>query len=71
MKKGFVKLVLLAIILNPSLKLLLGEAVQNLIVLQRKLKFVQELLVLARLFLIEEEDLQALLFVNEEGLLAM
>ena len=71
MKKGFVKLVLLAIILNPSLNLLLGEAVQNLIVLQRKLKFVQELLVLARLFLIEEEDLQALLFVNEEGLLAM
>jgi hypothetical protein len=70
-KKGFVKLVLLAIILNPSLNLLLGEAVQNLIVLQRKLKFVQELLVLARLFLIEEEDLQALLFVNEEGLLAM
>jgi len=70
-KKGFVKLVLLAIILNPSLNLLLSEAVQNLIVLQRKLKFVQELLVLARLFLIEEEDLQALLFVNEEGLLAM
>ena len=70
MKEGFVKLVLLAVILNPSLDLLLSEILQNRIVLLRYSKFVQELLVFARFF-IAEEDLQALLFVYEECLFAM
>jgi len=69
-KEGFVKLVLLAVILNPSLDLLLSEILQNRIVLLRYSKFVQELLVFARFF-IAEEDLQTLLFVYEECLFAM
>jgi len=70
-KDGLIELVLLAVILNPSLDLLLRETIQNLIVLQRQPKFVQDFLVLTSFFLITKEDLQALLFVYEEGLLAM
>lgn len=71
MKDGLIKLVLLAVILNSFQDLLLCETIQYLIVLQREPKFVQKLLVFASFFLIAEEDLHALFFVNEEGLLAM
>ncbi len=71
MKDGLVELVLLAVVLNPSLDLLLRETVQNLIVLQRQPEFVQKFLALACFFLIAQEDFHALLLVNEEGLLAV
>lgn len=56
MKDGLVELVLLAVILNPSLDLLLRETIQNLIVLQRQPEFVQGLLVRDSFFLITKED---------------
>jgi hypothetical protein len=55
-KDGLVELVLLAVILNPSLDLLLRETIQNLIVLQRQPEFVQGLLVRDSFFLITKED---------------
>ena len=71
MKDELIELVLLAVILNSSLDLLLRETFQYLIVILRQSEFGHKLLVFALFLLIAVQDFHSLIFVNEEGLLAM